>query len=966
VQQVYPAQWAMAGGDLKISAQADVRRVTQVDGQLVNDSSYQVPTNWLYRRGYIDPATGLFGIGGVDADIASVTDPAASTTWWVDYSNFFQGVGALGGGDVTILAGRDVINVDAVAPTNARMPGRLDGNNVAPDPTKLVELGGGDLVVRAGQNIDGGMYYVERGSGTLFAGGSITTNASRSPSLGLLSSSGLPASADALIQSRSPEVFDPLTWLPTTLFLGKGEFDVAARGDVLLGPTTNTFLLPQGLNNKFWYKTYFNTYAADAQVNVTSFGGSVTHRHSVTLPLETEPKPILLAWLEKVNLFQTSSAASRPSNWQPWIRLAETQVTPFETVLTLTPPTLRSTAFGGDINLAGPMTLFPSASGTLELAASGSIVGLQPSGRTLATSGQPVTAWMTASINVSDASPSATRGAASPLAYQSLVGRSQIESRQTSNGVLDSINVLFRETGSYTGAAGSIETKQALHAPGPLHDGDEQPLRIYGGGDISGFSLFSPKAAQILAGNDIADVAFYIQNVDSSDITVVSAGRDITPYSENTALRTRATDLRQGNIVVDPSRSTVLTSAAGTAVTTQVLPGDIQISGPGVLEVIAGRSLDLGTGANLTDGTGAGITSIGNFRNPALPFAGADIIALAGVTGAGGNGPALGLSNSSLDFESFLSTYPIELATTSSYLEQLGIDGSAESLSDEQQAIVALEMLFSELRNAGRNAATVGYDSGYAALETLFGTEERTGEIFTRARDIRTSTGGAVTLAAPGGGVTMASDIFGNPLTPPGIVTEYGGAVSIVTDGNVDIGQARIFTLRGGDVTMWSSSGNIAAGTAAKTVVTAPPTRVVIDTTSADVQTDLGGLATGGGIGVLASVEGVEAGNVDLIAPQGVVDAGDAGIRVTGNLNIAATAVLNSATISVGGASSGVPASAPVSAPSISGVSSAAASAGAAAASASSMAGPQKRDEEEEEEEPSLIVVEVIGYGGEG
>ena len=79
----------------------------------------------------------------------------------------------------------------------------------------------------------------------------------------------------------------------------------------------------------------------------------------------------------------------------------------------------------------------------------------------------------------------------------------------------------------------------------------------------------------------------------------------------------------------------------------------------------------------------------------------------------------------------------------------------------------------------------------------------------------------------------------------------------------------------------------------------------------AAVQTDLGGLATGGGIGVLASVEGVEAGDVDLIAPSGTIDAGDAGIRVTGNLNIAAVSVLNAWNIQVGGAASGAAAPAP-------------------------------------------------------
>ena len=64
----------------------------------------------------------------------------------------------------------------------------------------------------------------------------------------------------------------------------------------------------------------------------------------------------------------------------------------------------------------------------------------------------------------------------------------------------------------------------------------------------------------------------------------------------------------------------------------------------------------------------------------------------------------------------------------------------------------------------------------------------------------------------------------------------------------------------------------------------APPTRVLIDPQSGAVQTDLAGLATGGGIGVLATVAGVAPGNVDLIAPVGVVDAGDAGIRSSGNL----------------------------------------------------------------------------------
>ncbi|MEQ1851280.1 MAG: filamentous hemagglutinin family protein, partial [Chthoniobacteraceae bacterium] len=908
-------------------------------GSVIADSTGQLPMNWLYRRGQVDTATGLFGIGGVDSGDPPITDPAASTTWWVDFSNFFQGIGALGGGDVTLLAGSDVINADAVVPTNARMPGRdpVTGLNVAPDATKLVELGGGDLVVRAGQNIDGGIYYTERGNGTLFAGGVITTNQSRSPSRGILSS--------------TPQILDPLTWLPTTLFLGKGGFNVSARGDILLGPVANPFLLPSGLNNRFWYKTYFNTYAPDSELEVASFGGSVTHR------LGTASTPILNNWLGLKNLF-TSQNLTNSSNFQPWIRLAETAVSPFSTFTGVLPSTVRSTAFAGDVNIAGRVSLFPSPTGTLELAASGGIIGLQPTGRSGST-----TTWTAASINVSDADPASVPGITSPFAYVTVVGRAPVNLRGTSPTFLADLNQIFAETGSFTGLQGTIRIQQALHASRLLHAGDREPVRIYAaGGDITALTLFSPKAARVIAENDITDIAFYLQNVDPADVSLVSAGRDIVPYNENAPLRSLASDPALGNAINDPLRGTV------TGQTTNVLQGDIQINGPGLLEVLAGRNLDLGTGPNFSDGTGIGLTSVGNARNPFLPQQGADLIALAGVPGMGGAGAALGLAESSLDWASFITEFSVAGRTgISSYLPKLGFTGAFGSLTEEQQAIVALEIFYRELRDAGRNSAATGsYSTGLDAIDTLFGAAARTGAILSRARDIRTTTGGAISLGAPGGGLTMASDIFGNPLTPPGVVTEFGGAISIFTHRDVDIGQARIFTLRGGDIVIWSSIGNIAAGNAPKTVVTAPPTRVLIDVNSAAVQTDLGGLATGGGIGVLAAVEGVMPGNVDLIAPQGFVDAGDAGIRATGNLNIAAVTVLNAANIQVAGSASGVPSTPTVAAPNIAGLSAASNATGAgagAAAEAAKQATSQAKDEEEEEL-PSTITVEVLGYGG--
>ncbi len=919
LQQIYPAQWSLAGGNLDIRAQQDIRRITRTGTTEVNDTSRQMPSNWLYRRGFIDSsAGGVFGVGGVDGSISSVTDPSASTTWWIDYSNFFQGFGALGGGDISLDAGRNVVNADAAIPTNARMAGLDGATRLAPDLSRFVELGGGDLTVRAGRNIDGGTYYVERGNGELFASGEITTNSARSPTTTLR---------------------DPLTWLATTLFAGRSSFQVAARGSVLLGPVSNAFLLPPGLNNKFWNKSYFQTYAPESRIDVAAYGGGVTHRLATVLPTGSAPADALTAWLSTHNLFTPTGNTNRGSQNQPWIRIGETQITAqtFGNILTIAPPTLVSTAFNGDLAVVGAMNLFPSSAGNLELVASGQIRGLNAAGPN--TAGTTMR-WISGTLNLSDSDPALTSGVTTPFAYQSLVGRAENDVNTTRNRFLDSIARNFAETGSFTGSAGTIAVKQALHASTPVHRNSISPLRIYGtSGDVTGLTLFSAKRSVVLAQRDVSDVSFYIQNTEESDLSIVSAGRNIIAYNAESVLRAAAN--APGNTVVDPFVATTIRAPSGALQTTNILAGDIQISGPGGLQVLAGRDLDLGTGPNRNDGTGVGITSIGNFRNPALPFAGANVLVAAGLGGTAG-GPAIGLAGTAIS-----------------------LAGATGTGTPQEQALAAVAALFEAFRNAAADFATTGsYAAGYAAIGEVFGeVAPVTGSIFTRSRDIRTSTGGSVTVLAPGGDLTLASAIFGSPLVPPGIVTEYGGEIATFTQGSVDIGQARIFTLRGGDITMWSSTGDIAAGTASRTVVTAPPTRVVIDATSAAVETDLGGLATGGGIGVLASVEDVEAGSVFLIAPEGTVDAGDAGIRATGDITIAAAAVVNADNISAGGTSSGVPSAPTVAAPNIAGLTSASSTTGAAANSAQSVAN-QNQAANQTEAPPSIITVEVLGYGG--
>jgi len=962
-QQLYAAQYAMAGGDVSIHAGNDIAHLTKNATGLTDDSSRQMPTSWLYRRGYVDG--GAFGSVGVSSGSVLLTDPSASTTWWVDYSNFFEGVGTLGGGNIVIEAGNDVKNIDAVAPTNAR------ARSGTPDASKFVELGGGDVSVTAGRDISGGVYYVERGAGTLAAGGSITTNKTRSLSLGIVGTTG---------NLNSPKLLDSDTWLATTLFVGRRGFDIQAGGNVFLGPVANAFLMPQGIGNKYWYKTYFSTYGSNSYVNVLSLGGDVIHRLETTLDTETASLPSLDAWYQSQLLYKNSTDSNgnfSASYYQPWLRLSESNVNPFQTVSRLMPPTLKSTALSGSVHIVGDMTLFPSSGGTLELVAADRVEGLFSTGYSKGTDAH---IYKYATINVSDANPLDIPEKLSPRAFFDYVGKSSLTGlpvasvlAQTTGSqakpFLADLDTTFGESGSYADADAVAQTKQARHAPGLLHTGDMNPVRVYAASDdISGITLFTPKSARVFAGKDITDIAFYFQNVSENDTSFVSAGRDIL-------LNNSSTTARQDMAIAESNKDYVKDFSS--------LAGDIQVSGEGVLEVLAGRDLDLGTDTKGgVGGVGQGITSIGNARNPYLPFGGASLYVAAGL------GKSAGLANAGLEVDAFLDEhfddYKDELAKAS---EGTTMDPAA--MSPAQRAQLAIRLLALVLRDAGKDSLVTGtYENGFAAIETLFGDISGGGDINTRNRDIRTRSGGEINLVVPAGSVLMAENketqstarpqlgsfsgtgslmlvsTSAAPKAPEGIVTEYGGNVSIFTDGDVEIGQGRIFTLRGGNIVIWSSTGDIAAGAAEKTIATAPPTRVLIDPQSATIETDLSGLATGGGIGVLSTVAGVEVGDVDLIAPGGTVDAGDAGIRASGNLNIAAVQVLNADNIAASGSSSGVPSAPAVAAPNVSGLSSASSSTAASSSAANQVANQATRKSQEPVETPSTITVEVLGYGG--
>jgi hypothetical protein len=224
------------------------------------------------------------------------------------------------------------------------------------------------------------------------------------------------------------------------------------------------------------------------------------------------------------------------------------------------------------------------------------------------------------------------------------------------------------------------------------------------------------------------------------------------------------------------------------------------------------------------------------------------------------------------------------------------------------------------------------------------------------AHRVETQGGGDITVLAPYGRVDIGGASVTASAESGGIVTRQGGSIRILADQSIALFTSRVFTLAGGDILMWSSNGDIAAGVGSKTSVFRPPLSYTEDN-DGRVSLNFFGLQTGAGIGVLDAAKNGRRprSRLDLIAPRGEVNAGDAGIRVVGDINIAALRVVGVENIQVSGNVAGVP---KVAAPNVVALTEADKTVAAAAEKLGAMAQPQTKPEEL----PSIVTVEVVGY----
>ncbi|HFH2805101.1 filamentous hemagglutinin family protein [Pseudomonas aeruginosa] len=934
-QSLYSAWYPTLGGNLTLAVGGDLR------GDVLGRLSGAVPNagydsaavgNWLWRQGS-----------------GSTAGTADRTAWWINFGTYarqpggdgaaaatqqvgFTGIGTLGGGDLSLKVAGDAGVIEARTSsvpqeTSQRSQGlvlAVGGSGRVGADGQLTLSGGGDMDVRIGGALNP-LTPFDQGSSLYGAMVNLRGNAQvRATSLG-----GIDLIYGRLDSDQVPgerRAYDPFVSTlglangGPTLVPGDATFSLNSLGDLVLQgvvdpgrtPLMNGTPYTSASGVEGYGLSGFSLWTERTAIDLTSAGGNLTPVSQGRTEQDTDSALVYPAKLSAVALTGSLYYGNA---------------------------TLRENARSDRTALV----LAPSSQGRLDLLAGDSIYA---GGYSISRSG-------------------ASAGSlATPL------------------------------NPSYQGYTGITLQVDNLSSDGSRANQERFPLFAFGANSVSGEwgAALEPSRFYALAGDLVGvdsgrllrytgtgDVRFGQLRYEGHGAVRMIAGRDIVSSgtglgSERTANDNMGDYASSGNLFVNTSATDVSLVQAGR----DILYGNFNVAGPGTLEISAGR--------NILMEDRAAITSLGAVV-PGDSRPGADIVLQAGAAGA--------------DYQAFLERYldPANLAQGGTPLaeqpgkvvrtyeselakwlnERFGFAGDAEQaqaffagLPAEQQRIFARQVYFAELRAGGREYNEVGgvrqgsYLRGRNAIAALFPERDPAGNPISYEGDIvmyggagvHTNFGGDIQLLTPGG-----QQVFGiegeAPPSTAGVVTQGVGNIRSYALGSILLGQSRVMTTFGGDIQIWSAEGDINAGRGSKTTVVYTPPRRIYDAWG-NVSLSPQVPSTGAGIATLNPIPEVAPGDIDLIAPLGTIDAGEAGIRVSGNVNVVALQVVNAANIQTQGQSSGIPLVASVNTGALT-------SASAAASSATQAAEDVSRQQQAAARQrmPSVITVQVLGFGNE-
>jgi filamentous hemagglutinin family protein len=894
------------GGDVVIDAQRDVIGNVTVDKKV---PQYYQP--WLLSNAAITQS-GSAAIVGAGVFAPAGNTIASQTAWWIQYGSFQQGF-LSAGGNISVLAGRDLVDVSVSAPTTGRVTGGLAASST---PVTHV-YGSGNMIVRAGGDIRGGSFYEGSGHARIEAGGDIRDNGTI-----------YRYAKSALALPNLPQ-----------LAVDTGQITLVAGGSVAVAGVVNPAALhgqqPSNANpletaTNPTMALYFDTYGPDSKVSLLSKSGDVSiGLSSPTVSTTATP----------------GAAAAYPASFEAIALQGSLVTSGIGAIVT-------QNVSGSLVRTPG-MMLSASDHGTFALLAEGDIdltFGYpKQSSDPLERSPRPLIS----------AGPALFDVAFDPYRPNSGYGESSSRAvlAHADDEGLDTTARIYAATGTITATGTFGERTKGDVLKVYQHIEINRPASIYAGGNIVDLNLIVQNihvndVSKIVAGGNITYTGYAngggIQ-VAGPGYLVVQAGGDIGPFLPAAFNNATQAPVQEGIVSVGNASSTpvgnvyIASSWGGSiGIYNQSLlgPQNNQRRNAALTEAAGTKQ---GASIDVLFGVKFGIdydAMISKYFDPASPNFLGNVVGTNALTG----------EKQTLTFDQF------------------------KSLPKDLQHVLVDQAFFAGLKEVGKGTFKTAF--GYEMIDTMFpatfgytanalgggasGASElvKTGDMNLLHATVQTQLGGDVSIFGPGGslivGSLAAESNTALKLRDIGILTLGGGAINTFTDQNVLVNSSRVLTTQGGDVMMWSSNGNLDAGRGSKTTLSAPALQVLYD--QDDYQfIDLGGYVTGAGIGTLKASNVAQVSNLYLLAPRGTIDFGTAGVQSSGDAVIVAPVVANFGNASVQGTSTGVPT---ISVPNIGALTAGSNTAGAAAKTADTpTAGGSSKP-------ASIFIVEVIGYGG--
>jgi filamentous hemagglutinin family protein len=895
VETMINVQLTQYGGNLAIHAGSDVYGVAQ--GINLTGSTQNV-SDWLLRGGE--------------------GSPAAPGVWWVDFANFQQGFGALGGGNLTLTAGANVAQVGAVVASNAYDVG-----------AGISERNAGNLTVTAGGTLQQGMYYDQAGAlqmrASVIAPTDSTINLGPQENLQIAQGSGV-VNVQARVSATLDAPFNPTLITPSTLETGVG--GTGTRLTLKNSPEYQTAFLSFGQNSNFDARVaagdltlglspVAGTNVIAPTVQAVSFGGSLTGSNLILGQFANSTTGFILA----------------PSPTGQFVALADGSITGLSVLMSQADPSVVPSiaAPGPDANVKVPVTTplyLDSGNGGASLhaddptvaqiiARNGSIIGdyfdIPKTTQIIAAGDIGGSGATTIFLQNSNASSLSTISAGQNIEFVSVPG-SFDGITIGGPGALQIVAggaINLGSSGTGVVSAGNLVNSNLAGAGASL-------IVVAGAGrSANGFAALPDYTGVIddfIAYDAFASTGTAAAGLDQQVVAAVAADPSLQPLAA--ALKAGLAD-RAGSL--GNSNSTFAQDLA------QLTPVQLATGGVRLASAIQVVNNQLFVNSNNSDTFAPAylafadlFPAVGNYAAAIRSFVLDDIFAnaangatlrtqtLQGLPAALVNVIDLGLvapasvNESGSSFSTALAALEpsvLSSGTRQLYANVLSVAGASEAALKASGSLVGSGSPYAKQLTAFAQALSPATPQGVDDLQMDYS-------------QIKAESTGDVAFFDPQGAVIVGQSsppAFTSSKTPDnlGIFTYGGGDIIGMSRDSINVFQSRVFTVAGGDIDLWSSLEDLDAGRGPRDVAVVPPPRLIVNSAGVEAL-DVSSTVTGSGIGALETEPNQPPSNINLMAPAGYVDAGEAGIRAsTGTVVLGTNLVLNAGNIQAASGVSG-------------------------------------------------------------